>query len=83
LLPRDENELERSQKVCMEFYKKGISLGGTVSAEHGIGKIRRKYLEMMYGKEGMLDMARMKKAFDPKCILGLDNIFQKEILKNV
>lgn len=83
LLPRDENELERSQKVCMEFYKKGISLGGTVSAEHGIGKIRRKYLEMMYGKEGMLDMALMKKAFDPKCILGLDNIFQKEILKNV
>ena len=63
--------------------KKGVSLGGTISAEHGIGKIRSKYLELMYGKPGVLEMARIKKAFDPNCILSLDNIFPKEYLDMV
>ena len=83
MLPKNAGELERSQRICAEFYKKGVALGGTVSAEHGIGKIRRKYLEIMYGKEGILEMARIKKALDPNCILGLDNIFPKEVLKSV
>jgi D-lactate dehydrogenase (cytochrome) len=83
LLPKNEAELARSRAIVESFYKKGVELGGTVSAEHGIGKIRRKYLEMMYGRSGMLEMARVKKAIDPNCILGLDNIFQKELLKSV
>ena len=67
----------------MSLVRKGISLGGTVSAEHGIGKTRRKYLQEMYGRNGILEMARIKKALDPNCILGVDNIFQKEILKSI
>ena len=70
-------------KNIMDKVKKGVSVGGAVSAEHGIGKIKHKYLEEMYGKAGVLEMARIKKAFDPNCILGLDNIFQKEVLKSV
>jgi len=80
LLPKNEEELKRSEEICLEFVKKGVSLGGTVSAEHGIGKIRHKHLEVMYGKNGILDMVRIKKALDPNCILGLDNIFPKQIL---
>lgn len=80
LLPRNETELRSSEKICLEFARKGVSLGGTVSAEHGIGKTRHKYLEEMYGKNGILDMARIKNAFDPNHILGLDNIFPKEVL---
>ncbi len=51
-----------------------------MSAEHGIGKIKHKYLEVMYGREGVLEMAKVKKAFDPNCILGLDNIFSRGCL---
>jgi D-lactate dehydrogenase (cytochrome) len=83
LLPKNETELERSRDICNSFYEKGVALGGTVSAEHGIGKIRRKYLEMMYGRKSIIEMARIKKALDPACILGLDNIFQRELLKGV
>jgi D-lactate dehydrogenase (cytochrome) len=83
MLPKNEEELKRSEDIYIELMKKGISLGGTISAEHGIGKIRCKYLELMYGKLGVLEMARIKKALDPNCILGLDNIFPKEILKEV
>ncbi|MDP2928943.1 MAG: FAD-binding oxidoreductase [Candidatus Omnitrophota bacterium] len=80
LLPRNEKELKISEEICLAFVKKGVHLGGTVSAEHGIGKTRHKYLEEMYGRRGILEMARIKKAIDPNCILGLDNIFPKEIL---
>ena len=80
LLPRDEIEHKRSKDICLAFIKKGVSLGGTVSAEHGIGKTRREYLEEMYGRQGVIEMARIKKALDPNWILGLDNIFPKEIL---
>lgn len=80
LLPRNEAEHKRSIDICLSFIKKGVSLGGTVSAEHGIGKTRREYLEEMYGRQGIIEMARIKKALDPNWILGLDNIFPKDIL---
>ena len=80
LLPGNETEHKRSKDICLAFIKKGVSLGGTVSAEHGIGKTRREYLEQMYGRQGILEMARIKRRLDPNWILGLDNIFPKEIL---
>lgn len=80
LLPKNEMEHKRSKDICLSFIKKGVSLGGTVSAEHGIGKTRREYLEEMYGRNGIIEMARIKKVLDPNWILGLDNIFPKEIL---
>ncbi len=83
ILPRSEEEDALARDIAMKFVRKGVSLGGTVSAEHGIGKIKHKYLEEMYGKAGILEMARIKKAFDPHCILGLDNIFPKEALNLV
>ena len=83
ILPNSDGELIKGKELCFKCVKKGTSLGGTVSAEHGIGKIKHKYLECMYGKDGIMDMARIKKALDPNCILGLDNIFPKEILKEV
>ena len=83
LLPKSEKEFKISEDLCLAFVKKSVRLGGTVSAEHGIGKIRHKYLEEMYGRRGILEMARIKKAIDPNCILGLDNIFPKEVLSLV
>jgi len=83
LLPKNEAQYKRSKDICLSFIKKGVSLGGTVSSEHGIGKTRREYLEVMYGRQGIIEMARIKKALDPNCILGLDNIFPKEILSMV
>ncbi|MFA5142962.1 MAG: FAD-binding oxidoreductase [Candidatus Omnitrophota bacterium] len=79
-MPKSPEEAVAAERLSIEFAKKGVSLGGTVSAEHGIGKLKHKYLEVMYGRKGMADMARIKKAFDPACILGLDNIFPRELL---
>lgn len=81
ILPKSKEEFEKAKLIYVELVKKALSLGGTVSAEHGIGKLKHRYLEMMYGKEGLLEMAALKKALDPKCILGLGNIFPIELLR--
>ncbi len=46
--------------------KKQLGLGGTISAEHGIGKAKRDYLLMMYGEANIRKMAALKKIFRPK-----------------
>jgi D-lactate dehydrogenase (cytochrome) len=81
MLPKTEEEFKKSRAVYMEFAKKAVDMGGTVSAEHGIGKIKHHFLEIMYGKDNLKQMALLKKSLDPACILGLDNIFPKELLK--
>ena len=80
LFPK-ENEKEEAQNIYLGAVTRAVSMGGTIAAEHGVGKLKHKYLEMMYGKEGVMEMARIKKIFDPACILSPDNIFPKELLK--
>jgi len=81
LFPYSDEEKRRSKEIYEACVRKAISLGGTVAAEHGIGKIKHRWLEMMYGREGLKEMAEIKKIFDPYCILGLDNIFPSELLR--
>ena len=79
-LPRNNDENSKARKYLEAFCRKAVSLGGTVSAEHGIGKIKKPYLKIMYNEERIKEMAAVKKYFDPHCLLGLDNIFNKEYL---
>lgn len=80
ILPRTEQEIERAKKIIRDYARKSVSLGGTVSAEHGIGKIKHPYLEILYGKDGMRQMAAVKKALDPNGILGRGTIFPADLL---
>jgi D-lactate dehydrogenase (cytochrome) len=74
IMPRSEVERETAQGVYKLFTERAIGLGGTVSAEHGIGKIKRESLRMLYGEEGVRQMRELKRAFDPDFILGQGNI---------
>ena len=79
-LPSNDQEGKRAKEYLKKLSQKAVSLGGTVSAEHGIGKIKRPYLKIMYKESEIKEMAALKKYFDPSCLLGLDNIFDKELL---
>ena len=81
MLPGTEEEFKKSREIYMEFARKAVAMGGTVSAEHGIGKLKHHFLEIMYGKGNLKQMALLKKSLDPSCVLGLDNIFPKELLE--
>lgn len=80
MLPKTDKEFAKSRSAYMGFVKKAVGLGGTVSAEHGIGKLKHAFLEAMYGRKVLEQMAALKKSLDPACILGLDNIFPKTFL---
>ncbi len=83
LFPKDEEQKMLAEKIYVESIKKAVSLGGTGFAEHGIGKLKNKYLTLMYSEKEICEMAKIKKTFDPYCILNLDNIFPKNLLKLV
>ncbi len=78
LLPKNEAEIVLAKGLILRFVKKAVELGGTVSAEHGIGKIKRDYLLEMYGENGIERMRRTKKKYDPQGVLGRGNIFTLE-----
>jgi len=80
-LPSNDQEGKRAREYLKKLSQMAVSLGGTVSAEHGIGKIKRPYLKIMYKESEIKEMAALKKYFDPSCLLGLDNIFDRELLK--
>lgn len=74
-MPRDMDELKQGMAIYAEFAEKAVEYGGTVSAEHGIGKIKAKYLEIMYSAEHLKQMQALKRAFDPDMLLNPGNIF--------
>lgn len=80
ILPRDDREAESARAIYLRFVRKAVELGGTISAEHGIGKLKREYLRELYGEQHLKEMARLKRAFDPAGILGRGNIFAEEYL---
>ena len=80
ILPRDDLEQLAARETYARFVERAVSLGGTVSAEHGVGKIKREYLRALYGERHLREMAELKRAFDPACVLGRGNIFAEELL---
>jgi D-lactate dehydrogenase (cytochrome) len=80
ILPRNDEEAAKAREIYLRFVKKSVELGGTISAEHGIGKLKRDYLRELYSDENLREMAALKRAFDPAGILGRGNIFSEEYL---
>jgi len=80
LLPKDEGEAIKARHIYGRFVAQAVMVGGTVSAEHGIGKLKSKYLYVMMGERYLNEMAELKKAFDPKGILGRGNMFDGKYL---
>jgi D-lactate dehydrogenase (cytochrome) len=53
--------------------RRAIEMEGTVTGEHGIGLVKRDYLE-----DTVNAMRKLKEAFDPMCLLNCDKIIRME-----
>jgi D-lactate dehydrogenase (cytochrome) len=80
LIPKTDEEAKAAKHLYGRFIAQAIMLGGTISAEHGIGKLKSKYLYVMYGERFLNEMAELKRAFDPNGILGRGNMFDEKFL---
>ncbi|HEY5075726.1 MAG TPA: FAD-binding oxidoreductase [Pyrinomonadaceae bacterium] len=80
ILPRNDDEAAKAWEIYRTFIRRAVDVGGTISAEHGIGKLKREYLLELYGDEHLREMAALKRAFDPAGILGRGNMFAEGLL---
>jgi len=74
MIPRNNEEVKQGMDNYLLFAKKAVELGGTVAAEHGIGKLKRDFLRVMYGNKGIAEMQAVKKSLDPKWLLNRDDM---------
>jgi len=77
----NEDERRFARQLYSELAERAIGMGGTVSAEHGAGKRTlimgnrtMPYLQLMYGEQGLREIARVKAALDPGGILNPGNM---------
>ena len=75
VLPNDMEEHARAKELFKEWAAVICPWGGAVSAEHGVGKLKAPFLTIMYGEEHIEEMRALKRAFDPKWLLGVGNLF--------
>lgn len=74
MIPRNNEEVDQGMDNYMLFAKRAVELGGTVAAEHGIGKLKRAFLEVMYGENGISEIQAVKRVLDPKWIVNRGNM---------
>jgi glycolate oxidase len=67
---RDEEEMGRVDQALDELYETAISMGGTLSGEHGIGIAKARFMEMEFSPKALDIMRGIKRVFDPNNILN-------------
>lgn len=65
IIPRDMEEMERARAVMLEIARIAVREGGTVSAEHGLGRIKGHLLGEMHTPEYIEGMSALRRRIDP------------------
>ena len=66
---------EELSKAIREIFTLTVSLGGTISGEHGIGWVQKDYMDIAFKEMELNLMRNIKKVFDPKNIMNPSKIF--------
>ncbi|HUQ95948.1 MAG TPA: FAD-binding oxidoreductase, partial [Bryobacteraceae bacterium] len=75
ILPATEDGFTRGKALMSEFARVAVALGGTVGAEHGLGKRKAHLLELQYATEHLDAMKAIKRRLDPHWLLGRGTLF--------
>ena len=75
ILARNAEDMEKGHALYKQWAHSIIAMNGTLSAEHGIGKLKAPYFKIMYSKTIFEKMVELKKVFDPAGLLGIGTIF--------
>jgi len=78
----NSGEFERGKKAVEEIFRLVLSLGGTISGEHGIGTAKMPYIGMELSPAAIDMMRRIKQVLDPKGVLNPGKIFPKDRVEN-
>ncbi|MCC7153960.1 MAG: FAD-binding oxidoreductase [Bryobacterales bacterium] len=78
LLPESPEEETTGKAIMLEFAREAVRLGGTVSAEHGLGKKKAHLLALQYTASQVESMKAVKRRLDPQWLLGRGTLFPAE-----
>jgi FAD/FMN-containing dehydrogenase len=70
-----QREFELAKSLMNDLAREAVALGGTVGAEHGLGKRKAHLLEIQYSPEEIAAMRAVKQRFDPNWLLGQGTLF--------
>ncbi len=73
LMPDDADELKDFRAILKDLAAQTIAMGGTVSGEHGIGKLKKPLFELMASKATLDHIRAVKSALDPNMLLNRGN----------
>ncbi len=74
---------DRIVELRRRMYQTTIGLGGTITAEHGIGLSKIPFLSMALNQATIKMMAKIKKEFDPKNIFNPGKIFDSSLINSL
>lgn len=72
---RIKEEVEKVHAAEKELCRMALSLGGTISGEHGIGIVKKKYLNEEFSPVAMESFRKIKRTFDPQNRFNPGKIF--------
>jgi FAD/FMN-containing dehydrogenase len=75
ILPNSHAQFDAGQSLMLDFARHAVSLGGTVSAEHGLGKRKAHLLALQYTPDQIESMKQVKRRLDPQWLLNRGNLF--------
>ena len=75
LLASNPEQWKTAMRLMSQFARKSVELGGTVSAEHGLGKRKRDYLAFQFSPDQIEAMKAVKRRLDPQWLLGRGTLF--------
>lgn len=72
----NDEEFKNYIRAKSEMYELAVSLGGTISAEHGVGSEKLSYIKNTVDNQAIEYMKQIKKLFDPNNILNPGKVFK-------
>lgn len=75
LLPQNAEELSRARALYFDLARAAVGMGGTVSGEHGIGRLKKAHLALMVPPEVIEGWRALKAKVDPANVLGRGVLF--------
>ncbi len=68
--PADHTEVARAESAALDLFELAVSLGGSISGEHGLGTVKSGHLGLQWEEKALELHEGVKRLFDPKGLLN-------------